>query len=73
MEANQVIKDLQDAGQIAGGDTTAREVAAVDSLASRQAVSDSTSLLSALDSLGHPAEAEDRCPLWLPSIRFSRS
>ena len=63
MEANQVIKDLQDAGQIAGDDTIAREVAAVDSLVSRQAVSDSTSLLSALDSLGHPAEAEDDAAL----------
>ena len=72
MEANQVIKDLQDAGQIAGGDTTAREVAAVDSLASRQAVSDSTSLLSALDSLGHPAEAEDDAALAAQYPLFSK-
>ena len=72
MEANQVIKDLQDAGQIAGGDTTAREVAAVDSLASRQAVSDSTSLLSALDSLGHSAEAEDDAALAAQYPLFSK-
>ena len=67
-----MIKDLQDAGQIAGGDTTAREVAAVDSLASRQAVSDSTSLLSALDSLGHPAEAEDDAALAAQYPLFSK-
>lgn len=72
MEANQVIKDLQDAGQIAGDDTTAREVAAVDSLVSRQAVSDSTSLLSALDSLGHPAEAEDDAALAAQYPLFSK-
>ena len=72
MEANQVIKDLQDAGQIVGGDTTAREVAAVDSLAARQAVSDSTSLLSALDSLGHPAEIEDDAALAAQYPLFSK-
>ena len=72
MEANQVIKDLQDAGQIAGDDTIAREVAAVDSLVSRQAVSDSTSLLSALDSLGHPAEAEDDAALAAQYPLFSK-
>ncbi len=64
--------DLQDAGQIAGDDTTAREVAAVDSLVSRQAVSDSTSLLSALDSLGHPAEAEDDAALAAQYPLFSK-
>ena len=47
-------------------------MAAVDSLASRQAVSDSTSLLSALDSLGHPAEAEDDAALAAQYPLFSK-
>ena len=59
VQANQVIKDLEEAGQAATADTTAAAIATEDAEAAVEAAAEDASLIAKLDSLQPDATADD--------------
>ncbi len=59
VQANQVIKDLEEAGRSGAVDTTAAAIAAVDAEAAVEAAAEDASLIAKLDSLQPDAATDD--------------
>ena len=59
VQANQVIKDLEEAGRSGAADTTAAAIAAVDAEAAVEAAAENASLIAKLDSLQPDAATDD--------------
>ena len=59
VQANQVIKDLEEAGRSGAADTTAAAIAAVDAEAAVEAAAEDASLIAKLDSLQPDAATDD--------------
>ena len=59
VQANQVIKDLEEAGRSGTADTTAAAIAAVDAEAAVEAAAEDASLIAKLDSLQPDAATDD--------------